>query len=312
VLSASVTELVPLANHSHEEGVAPEGFRMRPGQDSISILTNTVSEDYFSTVGIPIVQGRAFRVTDTGDTAAVAVVNEQFASRYFPGRPAIGSRFRLGGANGRWVEVVGVAKLSKYMIPTEPPTSFIYLPLAQNYRTGMTLLLQSAVPPETLAAPLRDVVRSLDSNQPIFAVRTMEQYFRDRATKTLNVLTGLMAGMGLLGLILALSGLYAVMAWSVTRRSREIGIRMAVGAAPGGILGMVLKQGLRLSLTGVAIGLGLVLLLGRSLTAGIGLPFSTAIVILVPLALLPMTALGAYVPARRAAKLDPIRVLKEE
>jgi predicted permease len=313
VVSASLSELVPMANHMDTKLVAPEGYQMPKGRDSDDVLANVVGEEYFSTLGIPLLEGRGFGAADTADSPRVAVVNEHFAKKYYPGRDAVGKRLRLGGAQGRWVEIVGVAKQSKYAVMIEPPWDFLYLPFSQNHRTAMTLMVQTAGPSESLAPALRNLVRSLDSNQPLFALRTMEEYFHERATKVFALLTGMVGGMGLLGLILALSGLYAVIAWSVARRSREIGIRMAVGADRITVLRMVLKQGLRLSLVGIAIGFALSLLFSRALTAGMGVPsFSVPILVLVPLVLLAMTALGAYVPARRAARLDPLTVLKQD
>jgi predicted permease len=313
VVSASLAELVPMANNPDPQLMVPEGYHLPPGKEAISVGTDVVSEDYFSTVDIPIVKGRAFRASDTADSPRVAVANEHFAQTYFPNPDPIGKRFRLGGAEGPWVEIVGLAKMSKYVMLVEPPFDFVYLPLSQNHRSEMTLLLQSAGRPENLAGPVRDLVRSLDSDQPVFAVRTMEEYFQDRAVKVVTILTGMVGGMGLLGLILALSGLYAVMAWSVARRRREIGIRMAVGADRVAVLGMVLRQGLKLSVAGIFIGLALSLAFGRALTAGVGAPsFSVPILVLVPLALLGMTVLGSYLPARRASLLDPITVLRQE
>jgi predicted permease len=312
-LSASVAELVPMANHPDYQLVAPEGYQMPKGRDTDRLLANVVSEDYFSTLEIPLLAGRAFRTADTADSPRVAVVNERFVKAYYPDGNALGKRFRLGGPAGDWVEIVGVAKQSKYASLVEPAMSFVYLPLQQNHRAEMTLLVQTAGPSQSLAPALRDLVLSLDSNQPLFALRTMEEYFHERATKVFALITGMVGGMGLLGLILALSGLYAVIAWSVARRSREIGIRMAVGADRVKVLRMVLKQGLRLSVLGVAIGLALSLLLSRALTIGMGVPsFSVPTLVLVSLLLLAMTALGAYVPARRAAQLDPLTVLKQD
>ena len=311
-VSASLSELVPMANHVDSQLVAPEGYQMPKGREADDVMANVVSEDYFYTLGIPILEGRGFRASDTSDSPRVAVVNEHFAKKYYPDRDPIGKRLRVG-AKGDWVEIVGVAKQSKYAILIEPPMNFLYLPFSQNHRTKMTLMVQTTGPSDSLAPALRDLVRSLDSNQPLFAVRTMEEYFHERATKVFALLTGMVGGMGLLGLILALSGLYAVIAWSVARRSREIGIRMAVGADRVTVLGMVLKQGLRLSVVGIAIGFALSMLFSRALTAGMGVPsFSVPILVLAPVALLAMTAIGAYVPARRAAQLDPLTVLKQD
>jgi predicted lysophospholipase L1 biosynthesis ABC-type transport system permease subunit len=241
------------------------------------------------------------------------VANEQFVRTYYPGRDAIGKRFRLGGKQGDWVEIVGVAKQSKYAILVEPPTAFVYLPYSQNHRAEMMLMVQTAGPSQSLAPALRDLVRSLDTDQPMFAMRTIEEYFHERATKVFALITGMVGGMGLLGLILALSGLYAVIAWAVARRSREIGIRMAMGADTISVLRLVLTQGLRLSVAGIAAGLALSLLFSRALKAGLGVPsFSTPMLLMVALVLLTMTVVAAYVPARRAARLDPLTVLKQD
>ena len=312
-VSASVAELVPMSTHPDEQLIVPEGYRLPAGSESVRVLTNVVIGDYFSTLDIPIPRGRAFRRSDTAESLRVAVVNEHLAQTYFPNQDPIGKRFRLFGASGPWVEIVGLARDSKYMFVLEPPSDFLYLPLTQNHRNAMTLLVHTAGSSETLAAPLRDLVRSLDADQPMFGLSTMEQYFRDRATKVLTLLTGFVGGMGLLGLILALAGMYAVMAWSVARRLREIGIRMAVGADRVDVLGMILKQGFRLSVTGVAIGLALSLAFGRVLTAGMGAPsLNVPVLVVASFGLLALAAAGAYVPARRASKLDPIMVLRQE
>jgi len=310
-VSASLAEVVPLAASPDFQLVAPEDYQLPKGRDADRVLANVVSEQYLSTLAIPLLQGRGFRTTDTADSPRVAIVNEHFVKTYYPGFDAIGKRFRLGGQRGDWVEIVGVAKQSKYAFMAEPPMAFVYLPLSQNYRAEMTLMVQTAGPSQSLAPAVRDLVRSLDTDQPVLAVSTIESYFRERATKMFNLLTGMVGGMGLLGLILALSGLYAVIAWAVARRSREIGIRMAMGADRVSVLGLVLKQGLRLSVAGIVAGLVLSLLFSRALTSGMGIPsFSAPILVLVALMLLAMTAVAAYVPARRAARLDPLTVLK--
>ena len=310
-VSASLSEVMPLAASPDFQLVAPEDYQLPKGRDADRVLANVVSEQYLSTLGIPLLQGRGFRTTDTADSPRVAIVNEHFVKTYYHAFDAIGKRFRLGGQRGDWVEIVGVAKQSKYAFMAEPPMAFVYLPLSQNYRAEMTLMVQTAGPSQSLAPAVRDMVRSLDADQPVLAVSTIESYFRERATKTFNLLTGMVGGMGLLGLILALSGLYAVIAWAVARRSREIGIRMAMGADRVSVLGLVLKQGLRLSASGIAAGVALSLLFSRALTAGMGMPsFSAPILVLVAMVLLAMTAVAAYVPARRAARLDPLTVLK--
>ena len=313
VVSVAAAELMPISNHPDVRNVAPEGYRFPKGEDTEAVGANVVAGDYFSTLAIPILHGRGLEPADTADAPRVAVVSEAFAAKYFPNKDAVGARFRIGGATGPWVRIVGVAARSAYLSLGESPIAVVYLPYAQNYRPDMTLFAETAGPSDTLAGPVRDVVRSLDPNVPVFAMSTMEAYFHDRGVKLVVLLNALIGGMGLLGLLLALSGLYAVTAWSVARRTREIGIRIAVGADRGRVLAMVLKQGLKLSAIGVAIGLVPSLLLSRALTANLHLPpFNLPALIAVSLALLAMTAAGAYFPARRASRLDPIAVLKQE
>ncbi len=313
VVSASLTELVPMANHADGQMIVPEGYQLPPSMDSLSVYGNIVSDDYFNTIGIPILHGRPFDLHDTPESQRVAIVNEYLAKKYFPNQDAVGKRFRLGGPKGEWVQIVGVAKESVYAMVVEPPLEVVYLPYAQNYRSQMTLMVQTAGPSDMAAAPLRDLVRSINPDQPLLALRSMEQYVYDRGTKTLTLVTSFVAGMGLLGLTLALSGLYAVMAWSVTRRIREIGIRMAVGADRVSVLGMVMKQGLKLSAIGIGIGVVLSVVFSKGLTAGTSIPsFNIPILLFVCVALLMMAMAGAYFPARRASRLDPIRVLREE
>ncbi len=312
-VSATVAELLPMSNLPDDQWIVPEGYKMPKGTESFHIFANIVGPDYCATLGIPVLRGRAIGLNDTATSPRVAMINEHLAKTYYPGQDPVGKRFRLGGPRGEWVEIVGVAKQSTYQFLVEPPLDAVYLPLAQNYHSRMALMVRTAGPSETVLPALRELVRSMDADQPMFAVRTMEEYFRDRATKTFALLAGFVGGMGLLGLILALSGLYAVMAWSVARRMREIGIRIAVGAGRVAVVGMVLKQGLRLSAIGVGIGLALSLLFGKALTEGMGVPsFSVPMLALVVLGLLAMAAAGAYVPARRAAQHDPITVLRQE
>jgi len=187
------------------------------------------------------------------------------------------------------------------------------LPLAQNPRMPMTLMLSTAGASASVTQPLLNLVRELDADQPVFSIRTMEEYFDQRATMIFRMFIGMLGGMGLLALALALSGLYAVMAWSVARRRREIGIRMAVGADRACVLRMVLRQGLTLSVVGSAAGLVLAIAFGRVVMANVGLPsYNVPTLVGVVVALIAITLLGAYVPARRAAQLDPVSVLKHE
>jgi macrolide transport system ATP-binding/permease protein len=312
VKAAAFTEGVPLLPDGSVDRVIPEGYRLPPGTEAVSVISDAVSEDYFTAIGIPIVEGRSFAATDRADAPRVAIVNQLFASRYYPNQSAVGRRFRLEGASETVVEIVGIARQSKYLFPVEPPVDFLYLPLAQNPRTSMTLLLQTAGAPGELTGPLRDLVHSLDPGQPVIGIRTMEEIFDQRARGTLGVLIQAIAGMGVLGLVLALVGLYGLMTYSVGLRQREIGIRMAIGAGRAGVMTMVLKQGLVLAGIGVAIGLSILLTLGKPLMRLVeARSFDWGLLTLTVAGLLGAAAIGAYLPARRASLVDPNSVLRQ-
>ncbi len=323
VKAAALTQTVPMLPGGDQSRVIPESVQLPPGTEAIGVISNTVSDDYFDVIGIPIVDGRPVQVTDRADTPRVAVVNEVFARKYYPGQSAVGKRLRLNTTAGPLIQIVGVAKQSKYLFPVEPPLDYIYLPMTQNMQargslarnlvSGMMLALYTAGPPNELAGPLRDMVRSLDSGQPVIGIRTMEEIFDVRARGSLDVLVEALAGLGVLGFILALVGLYGLMTYSVGLRQREIGIRMAIGADRIGVATMVLKQGLYLAGAGVAIGVLLWLLASRPVMAMIGAgSFSWNLLALVAAGLLGAAALGAYFPARRASHVDPSTVLRQE
>jgi putative ABC transport system permease protein len=277
------------------------------------VFSDTVSDGYFRTLGVPLVEGREFQQTDTADSARVVIVNEMFVHKYYPNQDAIGKRLRLNGPEGPFAEIVGVAKQTKYVFTIEPPLDYLYLPLAQNPTTAMTLMLETEGPSAGLTAPLRDLVRSLDSRQPIYGVRTMEEFYDVRAHQTLGLVTDSIVGLGLLGLALALVGLYGLMTYSVSLRQREIGIRMAIGAEQSTVVKMVLRQGMILAGCGVLIGLLLTLAAARPTAAMVqGRGFNLPLVALVTIALVGMAALGAYIPARRASRVDPNTVLRQD
>ncbi len=314
VESAALSKGLPLLPWTYDRSrVTPEGFRLPPGTEAVSVFSISVSDGYFATLNMPIVRGRAFQPTDTASAPRVAVVNEQFARKYYPNQDPVGKRFRLGGNTGPMIEIVGLSKQSIYLIPGEPPQEYLYLPAAQEPRTGMTLLLHTTEDPGGLVAPLRQLVQRLDPAQPIVGVRTMQEVYDQRGTASVNMVTRSMAGMGVLGLTLALVGLYGLMTYSVGLRQREIGIRIAVGAKPAGVLRMVLRQGMTLAGTGIAIGLLLSVMASRALTVALRISsFNVPLLGLVVLVLLGMAALGAYIPARRASLLDPNIVLRQE
>ncbi|MGE5243421.1 MAG: ABC transporter permease [Betaproteobacteria bacterium] len=315
VTNVAMATSVPMSPGVGAATVAPEGFQFPPGKDNATVLAARIDEHYFSTMGLTRLRGRDFRASDTADQPKVAIVNEQFARHYWPDQDPIGRRFRLVSRDNAWVQVVGLAKTGKYIFIAEPPTEFIYLPYRQQRVEQMVMLVQSAGDPAALAAPLRAVVRGLDPNLPIFNVRTMAEFYRMRVTTVFNVLISTVAALGLMGLSLAIVGLYGLVAYAVSRRTREIGIRMAIGADRNAVLRMVLRQGLTLAAVGLAVGLAGSVGAGRLMRAA----FPTgdnhrdiaSLLIVIPI-VLAATSLAAFIPARRASRVNPIQALRHD
>jgi len=297
--------------------VVPEGYQFPPGKENASVFASTVDENFFETMGVSLVRGRGFRETDSSDTPRVAVVNEEFAQHYWPGQDALGKRIRVQDArnpNSPWVQIVGITRTGKYLWIAEPPTEFLYLPYRQNQKSQMVLVSESAGESAGIAGPLREVVRALDANQPIFNVRTMEEFYDMRVVSTGNTIMEIVAGMGLMGLILAMVGLYGLGAYAVSRRTREIGIRMAIGASRPAVLQMTLLRSLTPALYGLAAGLIASVFAEKLLKVVFPTHTQTdiaAYLLVVPV-LLAITMLAAYIPARRASRVDPIKALRYE
>jgi len=316
VTRVSLTTSVPMANDGiGTEMVVPEGFQFPVGKDKAIVLSARVDEHYFDTMGLTLLQGRTFSVDDSFDAPRVAIVNEQFAKHYWPNQDPVGKRFQLVDEGNRWVQVVGLAKTSKYLFIAEPPTEFVYFPHRQTKPGRLVMVVQSAGDPASLVSPLRDVVRGLDANMPIFNVRTMEEFYRMRAISIFRVLITTVGAMGLMGLALAIVGLYGLVAYAATRRTREIGIRMAIGANRATVLRMVLRQGLVLAAIGLVLGLVASVGAGELLAAAFPQDNNqrdfVALAIVAPI-VLAVTFLAAYVPARRASRVNPMQALRYE
>jgi len=315
VRGVTLASTIPMSPGQDVRNIAPEGHEFPKGQSSTQVFCTYVDENYFDVMQTPIARGRAFTPSDKQDTARVAIVNEQFAKTYWPGQDVIGKRLQIADkTENQWVQVVGVTKTGRYVFAGEPPTSFIYFPFAQNLHQSMYLLTNSYGDPATLAAPLRELVRSLDPGQPIFNVRTMEDFYQIRTISIMRIIVEVVGTMGGVGLTLALIGLYGLIAYSVSRRTREIGVRMAIGAKRSDVLKMVLRQGLKLSLVGIVIGGAISVAVSKLLTAGLvglGHPNSATYVV-VPLVLFLVTLASCYLPALRASRVDPMVALRYE
>jgi len=315
VQSAALTQNLPLGLDAFD-GVAfvPDGFQMPRDRENFTSTMDTIDEAYFPTMGIPIMRGRNFLASDTLDAPRVAVVNEQFAKHYWPGADAVGKHIRLDSGTGTPVEIVGVAQTIKYRSTMERPKDFVYLPLGQHPIARMVLLLRSSGDPLQLVTSVKDVVRKLDPNLPMLETRTYEDLYRYSAVEGPRVGTEVVGTLGLVGVLLAIAGLYGLVAYNVSRRTREFGIRMALGALPSDVLRLVMSKGLVLVGMGTAIGLAMgfgVERLFNSVLFNAGGVDLTAYFIVVPSMFL-VTMLAAYLPARRAARIAPTQALRYE
>jgi predicted lysophospholipase L1 biosynthesis ABC-type transport system permease subunit len=242
------------------------------------------------------------------------VVNERFAKHYWPAGDAVGKYIRLDSRTGTPVEIVGVASTIKYQSTFEKPMDFVYMPLAQHPISRMVLMLRSSSDPLQLVQPVKDVVRTLDPNMPMLQTRSYEDLYLNAAVKGPGIAIQLVGTMGLVGLLLAVAGLYGLVAYNVSRRTREIGIRIALGAGKSDVLRLVMGKGFVLVGIGTVIGLAMgfaVEQLMNSLLFSAGGVDIVAYVIVVP-SLFLVTMLAAYVPARRASRIAPTQALRYE
>lgn len=317
VKSVTMTAIIPLAvtQRSFSVDVARDATQSAKDQTTDHILYNIVDEHFFDTLAVPIVRGRGFLASDKEDTPPVLIVNEVLAAKYWPGEDPVGKRIQIENNVGQmqWVEVVGVAKTCKYVWMTEGPTNYLYLPMSQNVRQQRVMITEAFGDAAALAPALRKTIGDLDPNMPLFDVRTLEEFFTTWVVGSADDSITIIGAMGLTGLVLAMIGLYGLVSYSVSRRTREFGIRMAIGARRTSVLGMVLQQGTRLCIAGVAIGLLASLPASRLLKAFVFSPNTDWLpYAVIPVLLIAVTLLATFGPARRAASIDPIRALRDE
>ena len=260
-------------------------------------------------------RGREFGADDTESAPGVAVVNEAFARRYWPGQDPIGKRLRHARRrpDTAALDVVGVVKDGKYVTLGEDPTPFYYLPLRQNYESEATLHVRAAGDPRLLVAALRREVQLLDPSLPVFDVKTMTDHLGLSLLPS-RVAGGALGLFGIVALALAAIGIYGVMAQAVRQRTRELGVRVALGARPRDLLSMILAEGLGVAAAGLAIGLLAAFPLARLVTSLLygTSPADPAIFISVPVLLACVVVLASYVPARWALKVDPMAALRHD
>jgi putative ABC transport system permease protein len=288
-----------------------EGYQLQPGE-SLAFTFNVVTPNYFRTLGTPLVRGREFTPQDAAGAPRVVIVNEATAQSYWPGEDAVGKRVKYGNVD-QFAEVIGVVRNTKDKGLTADPRPAIYAPLLQQYAPDMTLHVRSAMEAQALFAAMRREVQALDPQLPVYNLKTLAEQ-KDGSLYPERMAAALLTLFGLLALLLATIGFYGVLSYLVTQRTRELGIRLALGAQRRDVLRLVVGQGLRLTFVGLLLGLAAAIALTRlleKLLFGVSPtdPFTFAVVAL----LLAMVALAAcWVPARRAAKVDPIMALRHE
>ncbi len=314
VADVAMTEALPLAPAQTILTVVPEGYQFPKGRETAVEFGSSVDAGYFRIMRVEVTRGRAFTVDDRAGTRRVAIVNQQFAKTYWPDQDPIGKRIRLDKPDGPPAEVVGVARTGHYLVVNEAPEPYVYVPYEQNPRSQMTLIVQSMADPASLASPLRETVRSIDPNLPVFNLRTVATLYESRATGTWLQFLQMVGTLGAIGLVLAMTGLYGLVAYNVSRRVKEFGIRVALGANRRDVVWLVERRGLLLACVGIAIGAVLTRVAMPMLAAGFrGLGSSPPVVYaLIPLALLIVSAAASYLPALRAGGLDPLRALRDE
>jgi predicted permease len=324
VTNVAYSDGVPLGfEPSWWEELKIEGYAPRP-DENMNIFRNVISPGYLDLMHIPIVEGRNFTEQDNEDAPAVMIVNEAFVRHFFAGRDPIGQKIH---GWGDWFRVVGVAKDSKYHYLGEPSTPYFYVPFRQVYRTDMSIAfyVRAQSDPASVLTTLRAQTRDLDPNVTVFDAVPLKEFI-GASLYPQKIAASLMAVLGSVAVLLAAVGLYSVMAYWVVQRTQEIGVRMALGAQPGHVLRMVVRQGLSLTAGGLIIGGLLAFVLSRAVSSvsftnsamGAGARLmgdgSADPLIFVAAAafLCALATVAAYLPARRAASIDPMQALRTE
>jgi len=310
VESAALARIIPFSyNPPSSAPIEIDGYQPAPDEQPNADYVQ-VSEDYFSTLGILLVAGREFTRNDDENAPPVAIINETMAAKYWPGKDPIGQRLKV---KDNWMQIVGVAKNTNYETKIEAPRSFFYVPVRQNFFVGNALLIRTRETPGAITNALSREVHALDPTLAPYAANRLQEQVDGRGyTQRLAVtLLGIFGGMAL---FLATIGLYAVMSYSVSQGTHELGLRMALGADAGNLLRLVLSRGLRLTTGGIVIGaiaaLTLTRLMGNLLykvSPRDPLAFGLAFVVIT------LASLAAcFLPAWRATRIDPVQALHEQ
>jgi macrolide transport system ATP-binding/permease protein len=293
-----------------ETGVVIQGQEKRQKSEAISAIANTIDLDYFSTFGVRLVKGRDFTQDDRRGSTPVAIINETMAGEYWPNQDPLGNRVQLPHGTG-FLQIIGVVKTSNYQTLGEPPQSCIYIPLRQNFSDGMILYVRTEQDPSSILASIQGEIHNIDPGLAVEDIRTGTKVI-DQALWWSKIAVDLLGVFGLLALGLASVGLYGIMAFSVTQRRREIGVRMALGAGQGNVWLLVLRQGMTLVLIGLVVGIALALMVGHALSRFLYGVNGSDLISLggASLVLLVVALVACYLPARSASRVDPLVALR--
>ncbi len=311
VRSASAVATLPMTGGYSGGDIEIEGHPRPDDWMRMNAQDNICAPDYFRTMGIPLLRGRDFDERDTVASLRVTIINDTFARRYFPNDDPVGMRIKYQRSG--WLTVIGVAGSVKHQQPTRSPVPMIYFPHSQSASGRMWVVISTSGSPTVLGAASREAVRSIDASLPVLHLRTMKEVVGDSLSGS-RLLTAFLAGFAGFALALAAIGIYGLIAYVVSQRTREMGIRIALGALPSEVGLLVLRRGFLLALAGVALGLPAAFASSemiRSMLYVIG-PHDVTTYAVIPLVLLVVALLASYLPARRAARVDPAECLRHE
>jgi putative ABC transport system permease protein len=315
VQAVAISSDLPLSGDASAEQIELEVQSVSPADGGIRMYQHRVTPQFFSTLGIPLVKGRDFTDADHAQAPGVVIISEALARRYWPGEDPIGKRLREGSRGNAWLSIVGIVADVKYRgLPQNPNADpDVYFPLLQRSTNNLSLAVRTEADPTSLTAAIRGELQKLDPNLPVYDVTTMAQQVVRQTTQT-RFSAWLLGIFGALALLLSAVGIYSVMAYAVEQRTHEVGIRLALGARAGDVLKLVIRQGMRLALLGVALGLSAALVLTRLMK---GLLFGVAAAdpptyAGIALLLTAVALLACWIPARRATKVDPLVSLRCE
>ena len=316
VENAGFTQHVPFSNNIQIRQIWPDNPTANVTDGHMAVSLSSVTPGFLSTMGVPLLRGRDLAETDVAKTPLVAVINDAMAKTFWPGKDPIGQRFHADWIGSPMIEVVGLVPTGKYVMLTEDSKPYFYTPFAQNYGMPATLAVRTTKDPQGLAASLRDAVHRLDPDLPIYSVLTMDDHLAQSFFALMPLRMGAMlAGVqGAIGLLLAILGLYSVVSYGVANRTREIGVRIALGATNRNVLQLIAREGMRLTLIGIVIGVvfsvGVAFVLSH-VVFGVH-TFDMVAFPLVVVMLFATAALACWLPARRATRVDPMVALRAE